>query len=48
MECRLKHSHVLLDVTGVGLGIVSMLMPASEVRSSRMFHNMGRSRMDTW
>ena len=47
MECRVKHLHVLLDVTGIGLRLVPMLTPASEVGLSRILHNMGRSRMDT-
>ena len=48
MECRAKHLHVLLDVTGIGLGLVPTLMLASEAGLSRILHNAGRSRMDTW
>jgi hypothetical protein len=31
MRCRVKHLHVLLYVTGIGLGLVPMFTPASEV-----------------
>ena len=48
MESRAKHLHVLLDVTGIGLGLVPTLMLASEAGLSRILHNAGRSRMDTW